>query len=672
MGSSRLPGKTLCQLGDKSLLEHIIARASQATRVDAIIIATTLSSQDNPIADLCEDLNIPCFRGSEYDVLDRMYHASQYYELDNIVRLTADCPLIDPAIIDNAISHYFSADWDYTSNTIYRTYPDGMDVEVFSALALQKAWSSATVPSDREHVTPFIINSGLFHTKNFSHEMNLSHYKLSVDTEQDLKSIRNLYQKIKEHSIDYGLTIILNALNSSHSLKTLISQGVTNDGYYRSLLKNPPVEQSPKNINISLSLKEKAEQLIPGVTQTFSKGPSQFVQGVSPVFIERGSGSHVWDVDGNEYIDYVLALGPIILGQNFPSVTEAVMNQIQKGTLFSLPHPIEIELAQILVDLIPSAEMVRFGKNGSDATSGAVRVSRAYTGREMVACCGYHGWQDWYVGTTTRSLGVPTTTKELTASFTYNDISSLENIFKMYPDQIACVILEPIGVEEPHDDFLGKVRDLTHHNDAILIFDEVITGFRLDIGGAQSYFGVYPDLTCLGKALANGYPLSAIAGRRDIMKLFDDIFFSFTYGGETLSLAASVATIQTIQNQNVINHLWEQGRKLRDGINIMSAEFDLSKLIKCKGLAPRSVITFKDVQGSDDLALKSLFQQECLKRGILTAGYHNVCYSHSNQDIEYTLQVYRSVLEIISVAIKEGDINRKLEGEIIQPVFRDI
>ena len=431
--------------------------------------------------------------------------------------------------------------------------------------------------------------------------------------------------------------------------------------------KKPP---EPRDLSRSAQLKAKARQLIPSCTQTFSKGPTQFVQGVAPVFLARGEGSHVWDVDGNEYIDYPMALGAIILGHNDPGVTQAVKTQMQDGTIFSLPHPLEVEVAERLVELIPCAEMVRFGKNGSDATAGTVRVARAYTGRDIIACCGYHGWQDWYIGTTTRSKGVPQSVQDLTIPFEYNDLASLERIFSEYPSQVAAVIMEPVGVVEPQDKFLREVRQLTEREGSLLIFDEVLTGFRLALGGAQEYFQVKPDLACLGKAMGNGYAISAVVGRREIMGLFDEVFFSFTFGGDVLSLAAAKATIDELQTKNVISHLWEQGTRLRDGYNIAARKSGIDRYTECVGLPPRTVINFRAESGVDPLMVKSLFQQECLKRGVLVSASQNLCYSHGDHDIGYTLDVYQTALEICAEALNADNVSKQLEGESVQPVFR--
>ena len=414
----------------------------------------------------------------------------------------------------------------------------------------------------------------------------------------------------------------------------------------------------------------RARKVIPSCTQTFSKGPTQFVQGVAPLFLQRGRGSHVWDVDGNEYIDYPMALGPIVLGYDDPDVLAAVQAQLADGVTFSLAHPLEVEVAEALAKVIPCAEMVRFGKNGSDATSGAVRAARAYTGRDVIACCGYHGWADWYIGTTTRRLGVPDAVCRLTRTFVYNDLGSLERLFAEHPGRIAAVIMEPVGIVEPERDFLQRVAAVTHANGAVLIFDEIVTGFRLALGGAQERFGVTPDLACFGKAMANGFPLSAVVGRREIMEVFDEIFFSFTFGGEAVSLAAARATIAKLREKNVIEHLWRQGARLRDGYNARARDCGLGDRTQCVGFPPRTVLTFRDASGAESLPMKSLFQQEMIKRGILTAGGFTLCYAHSDEDVRRTLEACGDALGILARAVAEDRVEASLEGPVIQPVFR--
>ncbi len=425
-----------------------------------------------------------------------------------------------------------------------------------------------------------------------------------------------------------------------------------------------------RSLRKSFEYLARAEKIIPAGTQTFSKGPTQYVQGVAPIYLQSGQGSHALDVDGNDYIDYVMGLGPITLGYCYPRVDEAIRRQLEEGITFSLMHPLEIELSELLVDLIPCAEMVRFGKNGSDATAGAVRVSRAYTGREKIACGGYHGWQDWYIGTTTRNKGVPRSTRELTIPFEYNNIESLRRIFAENKDEIAAVIMEPIIIAEPEDNFLQEVKELTHRNGAILIFDEIVTGFRIALGGAQEYYGVTPDLATFGKGMANGMPISAVVGRGEIMKEFDEAFYSFTFGGEALSLAAAMATIEEMREKDVIRHLWKQGEKLTNGYNELAQTFGLLDYTKCIGLPEHSAFYFIDAEGNESLEMKSLFQQELLKRGILTIGVHIICFSHSDKDVAKTLEAYGDAMRVLRQAIDEGDIEKHLEGRKVQPVIR--
>ena len=315
----------------------------------------------------------------------------------------------------------------------------------------------------------------------------------------------------------------------------------------------------------SEQLLERALKAIPLASQTFSKSLTQYPRGVSPFFIEKGMGAKVWDVDGNEYIDFVNSLAAVTLGYCDADVDKAVQAQMKNGVTFSLSHTLELEVAEKLIEIIPCAEKVRFAKNGTDATSASIRIARAYTGKEHIAVCGYHGWQDWYICSTTRDLGVPNGVKELTHKFQYNSIKSLEKLFQ--EQELACVIMEPMNVEYPEDNFLEKVKELAHKNNALLIFDETITGFRYSLGGAQELFNVIPDMATLGKGMANGYPLSAVVGSNKIMKKVEDIFFSGTFGGETLSLAAANAIINKYKKEKVVDHFYEIGTYLLEQLN---------------------------------------------------------------------------------------------------------
>ena len=416
-------------------------------------------------------------------------------------------------------------------------------------------------------------------------------------------------------------------------------------------------------------LLDRALKSIPLASQTFSKSYMNFPKGAAPLFIERGQGSHVWDVDGNEYIDFVSGLASITLGYNDPDVNLAVTAQMKNGVTFSLPHRLEMEVAEQIIDMVPCAEMVRYGKNGSDATTGAIRLARAYTSREHVAVCGYHGWQDWYIGSTTRDLGVPESTKQLTHKFVYNDLESLSGLFDQYPNQISAVVLEPMNTEFPKDNFLEKVKALTHKNGAILIFDEMITGLRFAKGGAQEYFNVTPDLATLGKGLANGYPLSAVVGRRDLLQLMDEIFFSFTFGGETLSLAAANATLKKVREAPVVEHLAELGRRILDGFYKIISEYKMESVIRLCGHPAWTLLRFNQVESYDAWEIKTYWMQEVLKRGILMSASHNLTYSHTDADIDRLLSVYREVIPLLGSMISKKQLTQSLTCDVIEPLF---
>jgi glutamate-1-semialdehyde aminotransferase len=412
---------------------------------------------------------------------------------------------------------------------------------------------------------------------------------------------------------------------------------------------------------------ERAGRVIPGGTQTFSKMPDQLAPGFGPRFLARGRGSRCWDLDGHEYLDLVMALLPVILGYAHPRVDEAVRRQLADGSILSLPHPLETEVAERLVELIPCAEMIRFAKNGSDATSGAVRVARAATGRDRIACCGYHGWQDWFIGSTSRHAGVPEAVRALTHPFDFNDLASLEGVLEGDSGEFAAVILEPITFEEPVPGFLEGVQELARRHGALLIFDEIITGFRFAAGGAQELFGVVPDLSTFGKAVANGLPLSGVAGRRDVMELFEDVFFSFTFGGDTLSLAAARATLDVLAEEDGPRRLHEVGQQLQDGARSVIDRHGLEELIGCPGRPVWTCLTFG---GEDPAGVKTLFQQECLRRGVLFASSHNLSLAHSAADVDDVLDAYDGALEQVAQAITADAIDETLEADRVKPVFR--
>ncbi len=419
-------------------------------------------------------------------------------------------------------------------------------------------------------------------------------------------------------------------------------------------------------ITKSNELYSRAVGLIPSVTQTLAKGPGQWVKGIAPKYLTKGKGSHVWDVDGNEYIDYMMGVGPLSLGYSYTAVDEAIKKQLEDGITFSMMHPLEVEIAELIREIIPNAEAVRYSKTGADATSAAVRLARAYTGKNKILCCGYHGWHDWYISVTARNHGIPEAVQAISYTFNYNDIDSVKNSID---DDVAAIILEPVVFEEPNNNFLHNLADLCKEKGIVLIFDEMWTGFRMSLGGAQEFFGITPDLATYSKAVANGMPISILTGKREIMDLADeDIFFYTTFGGEALSLAAVKATINELRTKDVPKYLRTQGKKLKDGYNSIAQKLGMD-FTKAIGYEWRSMATF-DAKAGDPLIQKSLMQQEMIKRGVLWQGFHNMCFSHSDADVDYTLQALEESLSILKKAVTENKLNEMLKGEPVQPVFR--
>ena len=426
------------------------------------------------------------------------------------------------------------------------------------------------------------------------------------------------------------------------------------------------LDQDYPRIDASNALWERSLGLIPAGTQTLAKGPGQYVNGVAPKYLSRGKGAHVWDVDGNEYVDLNMAIGPLSLGYAYAAVDDAIRRQLESGITFSQMHPLEVEVAELVRDVVPGAEMVRYSKTGCDVTTAAVRLARAFTGKNRVACCGYHGWHDWYVAVTDRAAGIPEAVRDLTFTFAYNDLDSAE---QAVDDDTACVILEPTVFEAPKPGFLEGLRKLCTKKGALLVFDEMWTGFRLALGGAQQAFGVTADLACFSKAIANGMPLSVLTGRRDVMRLLErDVFFFTTFGGEALSLAAAQATMRELRDKNVPAYLARQGKRLREGYNAIARELGLD-YTSAVGADCRSLVTF-DAKAGNPLGMKSLVQQEMIRAGVLWGGFHNMSFSHGDADVDHVLAAYREVLPVLATAVAAGDVRSALRGEPVEPVFR--
>lgn len=423
---------------------------------------------------------------------------------------------------------------------------------------------------------------------------------------------------------------------------------------------------------------ERANRLIPGGAHTYSKGDDQFPAN-APKVIDRGLGCTLWDVDGNEFTDLGMSLGTVILGHAYEPVLEAVRKELGRGVNFVRPSVIEGELAELLVDIIPSAEMVKFGKNGSDAVTAAVKLARAYTGRKYVARCSadaFNAIHDWFIGSTVLTRGVPEDVQALTLKFNYNDLDSCQKLFDQYTGQIACFLLEPVSAEVPKDGFLENLKALCEKNGALLIFDEVVSGFRFALGGVQEMVGVTPHLSAFGKGMANGFSTSALVGQREFMRIGgidhdqERVFLlSTTHGGETHSIAAAIATIKEIRKHDMITHFWKIGQALMDGVRVAAKDVGAEQYVNVLGYSVKPGFSFNDETGNVSMVARTLFLQETVARGLLMP-YVVPSYAHKQENIDFAVDCIRDALDVMKKAAEGSGMASAVKGDIVKPVFR--
>ncbi|MGI8509602.1 MAG: aminotransferase class III-fold pyridoxal phosphate-dependent enzyme [Gemmatimonadaceae bacterium] len=670
--STRLPGKVLLPIGQRPMIGRVLDQVSAARMIDECVVVTSTDSSDDALATWLARDGVSVFRGSLDDVLLRFSDAARASGADVIVMLTGDCPLHSPDTIDEVVGAFVSADVDYACNTEPYSRPDGQDVEVFSRHALDLATRYAEEGPDREHVTPFLRRSGRVRRLYYQHRAGPAggHLRWTVDNAADLEYARTVWS---------GLEVLGSGPHNYEAIMGVVAErvlktptAISNEGYYKSLFDAADdAKAPPRPLVESEAWLERSSRVIPGGAQTYSKSWRQHIRGVSPVFLDHGAGARVWDVDGNEYVDLIQGLLPNILGYAQPDVDRAAYEQASRGHSFSLAHPLEVELAERLVRIIPCAEMVRFGKNGSDATAGAVRAARAFTGRERVAVCGYHGWQDWYIGSTSRIAGVPAAVRELTHTFPYNNLAALDQLLSAHKDEFAAVVMEPFNFVWPEEGYLEGVRDIAHRHGALLVFDEICTGFHLGLGGAQQMFGVTPDLATFGKAMGNGYPISCIVGRSDVMQKFNDVFVSFTFAGDASAMAASMAVLDILEHTDAYLRMESAGRRLADGALTLAAEAGLGPRFKVQGHHNWSLIRFLTPDGSDDPLLKTVWAQEVTRRGVLVLATHNICAALDGSAVESVLRAYAAAFKRVGALVRDGaDLKAELDGPVPTPAFR--
>ena len=426
-----------------------------------------------------------------------------------------------------------------------------------------------------------------------------------------------------------------------------------------------------KSYSKSNELLARGLKVTPLAAQTFSKCYRYFPKGNAPSYIDHGEGCYLYDVDGNAFIDFICALGPITVGYNNKIVNDAAIEQLKKGASFSLQAPVEVALAEKICQIIPCAEMVRFVKNGGDATTAAIRLARAYTKKDMVLACGYHGMHDWTIGATVNNKGVPVAVRELTRTFKYNDLADLEGKLKQYKDKVAAVILEPIQGNGPAEGYLANLKKMVHKHKAMLVFDEVVSGFRYALGGASELYNVVPDMTAFGKGMGNGYAISAIAGKKELLSQIEEgVFISTTFGGDALSMAAALATISILEKPGFFEYIWKLGTIMKDGVAKLISEYKLENVVSAVGLAPHCGVAFEDSGNLSYLDLNSIFSQELVASGILAHTICNLNSSHTEKEIDAYLKATDRAFALIRKAIDKGSVEGILMGERIDPIFK--
>ncbi len=689
ISSSRLPRKVLLKINEKSLLQYHLERAKKSKLVNKWIVATTDENESDLICEIASKLSIDSFKGNLEDVLDRFYQSVKNENPDYIVRITSDCPLIDASIIDDVIKSCIDEKVEYMSNTLKPTFPDGMDVEVFTFAALEKAWKDSKIQSEREHVTPYIwknssyFDQTIFTCKNFIGSDDFSNYRLTVDQREDFNLVKELIEVLGDNKTWMEYVTYIKNNQSLFSTNSTIKR---NEGYMKSTKKEEIEMRYVSNFTESDKYRKQIHDLIPGGAHTYSKGDDQFPQ-LAPAAIAHGKGAYVWDIDGNQFLDCSMGLTSVGLGHAYQPVLEKVKQELDKGVNFQRPSVLEKEMAEKFLSLIPQHDMVKFAKNGSIVTTAAAKLARAKTGRKLIAFPADHpfySYDDWFIGKTECNLGVPEEVKQLSVTFKSCDLNSLKELFEKYPNQIACVITEPerssLGNNQfgpTAKDFLEKAIELTHKNEALFIIDEMITGFKTDLPGSMTKFNLQPDMATWGKGIANGFSFCALTGKKEIMELggirntgAEKLFLiSTTHGGETHSMAAGVASINEFQTKGAIKHNHSIGDYFIKKCSEVIEENNLSEFIELLPCNWMPVFMFKDKNKVVSSGYRTLALQEMIKRGVLFQGAFIPCYSHTTEDVDYFAKALNESLEIYKKALEEGYENY-LIGVPIKPVFR--
>ncbi len=654
MGSSRFPGKVLERIEDKTLINILLSRLSKAKKINEIILATTSKREELELINEAETFGIKVFKGSEDNVLERFYAAAKDFKATLIVRITGDCPLVDPGLVDEAIQIAKDKNYDYVSNVSPATFPDGLDVEVFKIDALKEAFDNAKDPFDLEHVTPYIRNNSM-NAFNIENDQDLSLLRWTVDEKEDLEVLKNIFEYFSPH-IDFSWNKVLNLYEKEPDLFKFNKSIKRNEGAY---------------MGSGQKLWKRAKTLIPGGNMLLSKRSEMFLPDTWPSYFSKAKGCHVWDLDGNKYVDIsIMGIGTNSLGYGNEEVDNAVRETISLGNMSTLNCPEEVYLSEKLIEINPWADMVRYARSGGEANAIAIRIARAASGKDNVAICGYHGWHDWYLSaniSTKEGLkdhllpgleanGVPKNLEGTVFPFHYNNYEELEDI--VLNNDIGTIKMEVTRSEGPKDDFLEKVRKLADNTGAILIFDECTSGFRETFGGMHKKFNVEPDMAMFGKALGNGYAITATLGKKEIMEAAQSTFISSTFWTERIGPTAALKTLEVMEKIRSWEKITKTGKRIKNSWKEIADNNELK--IDIGGIDPLPTFTFKD---DNNQIFKTYITQEMLKKGYLAANSVYVCTEHDDLTIEKYLFELNKVFKKIKSYQDSGDFQNMLEGK---------
>jgi glutamate-1-semialdehyde 2,1-aminomutase len=661
MGSMRFPNKVMRPICGTPMIGLLLERLAKAKRIDQLVLATSEDQRNEPLSKYVRELGYVVYQGSEDDVLDRYYRAAKEAKADTVVRITGDCPLIDPALVDAVIARFLDSGVDYASNISPPTYPDGLDTEVFSFQALESAWKQAKVPQQREHVTPFVRESGQFSQVNVGNAKDHSSERWSVDEPQDFEVVQKVFEHFHPRR-DFSWLEVM-ALRNEHPEWFMSNQH---------LIRNEGL-----NLGIGQKLWKRAKQVIPGGNMLLSKRAEMFLPDQWPSYFSKAKGCKVWDLDGKEYIDMsIMGIGTNILGYGQPEVDEAVRQTIAAGNMSTFNCPEEVYLAERLVELHPWAHMVRFARSGGEANAVAIRIARAASGKDKVAFCGYHGWHDWYLAANLgdeqnlaghllpglEPKGVPQNLRGSVLPFSYNNFQELEAL--VHNHDIGVIKMEVSRSMGPENGFLEKVRKLATDKDIVLIFDECTSGFRQTFGGLHKLYGVEPDMAMFGKALGNGYAITATIGRRAVMEAAQSTFISSTFWTERIGPTAALKTLEVMERVKSWDTITLTGLSIRQGWQQLADKHGLK--IDHWGLPALTGFSF---QSPNALAYKTLITQEMLAKGYLAGNSVYVCIEHTPAVVADFFAALDPIFSLVKECEDGRDVTSLLKGPVCHGGF---